>query len=367
MAFFRRAQASTPGAAVAPPARSAALPVSPDRALTLGAIYRCVTLYENAVSQLPLVVRRGDDILDSRLAKRPDVELTYSEFMAQTTVSLMLHGEAFWLLTRTPYDDAVVNVKVVRPIDVGIEETRDGRLRYQYRGEYTRRIKHLRLSTKPGEYRGYGPIQASWPDIASVLRLREYSDAFYNVGQPIGVLSSDQVLNREQANEYRDAWAATMQERTVAVLGQGLSYAPIFGDAVQSQLIDANRQAITSVARLFGVPAQLLASGVEGSSLTYSTTESLMQAWLATGLVQPLNVIEEHFSDLLPRGQDARFKVDAILRSDRATRIAGSKTLVDIGAITPQEVRLEEGYDPQPVGEYATPDPAPAATQEATA
>lgn len=352
MAWFeRRAKGDRPhGSAVVPPPRSAMPTVTPERAMSLAAVYRAVSIIETSIRSLPIIVRRGNDPVQSRLAARPDVESTSQEFWGQSAVSLAMYGECFWLLSRSGYDDAVVNCKVVKWSDVAINEATDGRKQYYYKGRPTRDLKHLRLSTKPGEYRGYGPIQAASADFAAILALREYTDAYYRVGQPLGTLSSDQVLNQATADAYRETWEKTISQRTIAVLGSGMQYQPLFADAVQAQLTDANRAAITTVARAFGIPPQLLAAGIEGSSLSYVNGESLMLAFLQTGLAQFLVTLESNFSDLLPRGQEARFKLDALLRADLATRVQAYSGLAALGAITPEEIRLSEGFTPLPAG-----------------
>ena len=62
--------------------------------------------------------------------------------------------------------------------------------------------------------------------------------------------------------------------------------------------------------------------------------------------------IEEAFTDLLPRGQKAVFRLDSLMRSDLKTRVDAYATLIDKQVLTPEEVRLMEGYSPTPVGDF---------------
>jgi len=62
--------------------------------------------------------------------------------------------------------------------------------------------------------------------------------------------------------------------------------------------------------------------------------------------------IEEAFTDLLPRGQKATFRLDSLMRSDLKTRVSAYSQLIDKSVLTPQEVRLLEGYSSEPIGEF---------------
>ena len=355
--WSKRALERPPSAAVVPPPRSEAWAVSPDRAMTLAAIYRAVAIYSTALGQMPIHVERGGQPIESRLAEKPDINTTRVDFLEQTATALALHGECFWWKTLNdmgttinvavlPHDRIQVLVQdpnAIVPVPRYMVDDRN----------VTRYVAHVRLQTKPGQVRGFGPLQAAWPDVVDMLKLRDYAGAYYNVGQPLGVLSTDQVLTPEMAETNRDTWAEKMSQRTVAVLGSGMSYNPLFADAVQAQLTDALRQSNATAARLFGVPPQLLAASLEGSSMTYQNQASLMLAWLQTGLASYITSIESAFTDLLPRGQDARLKMDALLRADLDSRVNAYTGLVALGAMTPEEVRLSEGMSPMPEGEAA--------------
>ena len=52
-------------AEVLPPPRSSITGVSADEALGLNAVYRCVSILGTTVMQLPVVVRRGVEVLEN--------------------------------------------------------------------------------------------------------------------------------------------------------------------------------------------------------------------------------------------------------------------------------------------------------------
>lgn len=329
--------------------------LSQETALSVGAVYRCVSIISSTLAQLPLLVKRGDEEVSVPLAKRPDVNINTNDFWGSTATSLALTGNAYWWVSRNQ-DGEVKNLEVLNPRNVIVNrEDRVGApITYDYNGKRVNKknLKHIRLMVLPGALKGVGPLQAGAHDVENAKRLIHYSNQFLeNGGVPTGVLSSEQFLNQEQADAYRAAWEEAQKERGLAVLGAGLSYNPISLTPEDLMLLENQKFSTLQIARLFGVPPIFLGAGIEGSSLTYSTTETLGILFLQTTLADYLVSIEEAFTDLLPRGQKATFRLDSLLRSDLKTRVGAYKDLIDKQVLTPLEVRLLEGYSAQPVGD----------------
>lgn len=343
------------GAGVLPPHRDQ-LVVSNDLYLSVGSVYRCVQIISTTLAQLPLLVKRGDEEVSSALARRPNINTATNDFFGATATSLALTGNAYWWVSRNQ-DGEVKNLEVLNPRDVIV--SRDNRVGALYRYDYNGRrinsknIKHIRLMVVPPKLEGIGPLQAGRVDIENAQRLLQYSNSFLETGGiPTGVLSSDQYLNQEQANAYREAWSEAQETRGLAVLGAGLSYSPISLTPEDLALLENQKFSTLQIARLFGIPPVFIGAGMEGTSLTYNTAETTAQLFLQTTMSEYLVSIEEAFSDLLPRGQVAKFRLDTLLRSDLSTRIEAYSKLIDKNVLTPQEVRLLEGYSPEPVGDF---------------
>lgn len=343
------------GSGVLPPHRSD-LVISNETALSIGSVYRCVQIISTTLAQLPLVVKRGEEEVASPLARRPDINTATNDFFGATATSLALTGNAYWWVSRNQ-DGEVKNCEVLNPrgVVVSREDKVGAPIRYDYNGKRVnnKNIKHIRLMVVPPKLEGVGPLQAGRNDLENAQRLLDYSNGFLtNGGIPTGVLSSDQYLNQEQADAYREAWSEAQEQRGLAVLGAGLSYSPISLTPEDLQMLENQKFSTLQIARLFGIPPIFIGAGIEGSSLTYATTETLGILFLQTTMSEYLVSIEEAFSDLLPRGQKATFRLDSLMRSDLSTRVSSYATLLDKQVITPAEVRLMEGYGPTPVGDF---------------
>lgn len=327
--------------------------VSPDRAIGIAAVFRAVDILETSVSQLPVGVWRNGEELEvptTSIVARPNLDCSRGAFFAQTTVSLATAGNAFWKLTRNSPTAAVTNVEVLNPHNVFID-VENGKTVYRYEGKVFQKwqIKHLFHTRLPGWNRGVGPIQAAQNELRGALDLRNYADQWFSsAGVPNGVLKTDQVLAPTDADAIRARWHATQATngRDVAVLGQGVSYQPVYLSPADAQFLESQQFSISQVARIFGIPATYLLAGVEGNSMTYTNLEQVDTAFVKYTLMKYLSEIEAALSDLLPRGQEVKFKVEVLLRADLKTRYDAYKTAIEAGFLTANEVRAREGLLP---------------------
>lgn len=345
---IRTSPGGNAGTGVVPPARTT-VPDS-NLALSVGSVYRCASILANSVSQLPMEVRRGMDLVESPLAERPDPNSTAKEFWEQTMLSLVFRGNAYWWVTNSQ-DGKVMALTPLNPsrVNMRVQETRgwiNGKPIYSIDGKdiQARNIKHLTIFRRPGEHLGMSPLQAGASDIETAYLIKHYGDSILSNGSiPSGVLSTDQFLNGEQANAYRDAWNEAQKVRGLAVLGNGMKYDAIQLSPKDMMFLESQQFSVAQVARLFGIPAVWLNLGIDGSSLTYANVEDLARNYLQITLSTYLNSIEQAFTDLLPRTQQARFKLDALLRANLAGRVDQYEKLIPLGVMSAEEARLSEG------------------------
>lgn len=340
-------RAETTSSAKRPPARGKAGFVSADGALTLASVYRAVQVLVTAASQLSIDAHRPAGPIDPApsILRRPNLDVSRSAFIGQTVASLALAGDAFWRVTRGS-ENAPLELEVLDPHKVRVWETDSGRVRYAYgtTEDYTRNdVSHLQLTRRAGRLRGLGPIQAAMADLAGAMDLRDYAaDWFSTSGVPSGTLNTDQNLSPDQIDAWKERWTAT-HDGGVRVLGQGLKYETVALKPEEAQFLEARKYSVTEVARLMGIPSSLMLAPVDGTSTTYQNVEQEWIGFVRFTLMAYLREIEEALSNLLPRGTDARFNVEALLRTDTATRYNAHKTALDAGFLTVDEVRAIEG------------------------
>lgn len=334
--------------AVKPPARDR-LPINQDKALTLIPVYRAFSLVSGAVSQLTIDLWRGDTPLTNQptWVRRPDVRIPRAAFFELTTTSLAATGNAFWRVERDSPADAPNALHVLDPNEVAIHE--DGT--FSHRGYPLKRwqIQHLALMRIPGRLRGLGPIQAAAQDLTGAVDLRDYASNWFQAGTvPNGLLKSEQHITEDQAKAVKGQWLNSVSGSEPAVLGFGLDYKPFLLSPKDAQFLESRQFTTTDIARLFGIPAHLMLAVVEGGSMTYLNGQAADLSFLRWTLMPYLREIEESFTSLLPRGQTARFNVDAILRPSTKERYEAHEIAIRSGFLTANEVRDIEGMDPLP-------------------
>jgi len=314
-------------------------------ALSLPAVYRAISILATSAGQLSLGTFRGDEPTTApTYVVKPDLNTSRSAFLQHTVTCMAAAGNAYWRVDRNQAGE-VRNLSVVDPWRVAIDTTA-GLPSYSIDGQPVHRaaIRHLPLLRVPSSPYGLGPIQAARIDVAGALDLRDYAANWFESGTvPNGVLSSDQRLTDEDARTAKERWTESVNGRTPAVLGAGLSYAPMLIPPRDAQWLESRQFTTTELARLFGIPATYMLAAVEGNSMTYQNMEQVDISFVRYTLMQYLREIEEAFTSLMPHTQVARFNVEVLLRTDTRARYEAHKTAIDAEIYTAEYARKIEG------------------------
>lgn len=350
----------------ADPAAPAALAIPPrDSAerdpLALDSVYRAVSVIATAISQLSIDVTRAGQVLNPApsITRNPCSSLpSRSAFLTMTAQHMALRGECFWL-TRCDRDGAVIDIDILNPLHVGITtsdytSTR-GQVRYHWDGrDYTPgQIIHLALlrGARPDGH-GAGPIQAGMSTVTGALRLRHYADTFLDAGKiPPGILTTDAPITTEQADRLKERLVQALEGGyggEPIIMGHGAKYEPVLLKPEEVQWLEAQKAGALAIARMFGVPSRQMLVAPDGSSMTYANAEQEDTAFIRYTLMAYLREIEEAMTALLPRGNEARFNIDALRRTDTKTRYDGYRTALESGFLTLNEVRAIENLPALP-------------------
>ena len=329
--------------------------VSGNSALTLTAVYRSIQIIATPVSKMPMKSFRyatGIEvgIENPILVNKPDLSQTKRDFLFQTVVSLALDGNAFWLKS---YDSKgqVSNLTMLAPNSVTIRRDENNQIWYDYQinsGTGIRStqtdIQHLKLFSQAGYLRGLGPIDACAKDIAAALDLRAFAaNWFGQAGIPTGILKTDKPIGPEDAELITERWHTKQSERKVAVLGQGFEWQTVQLNPRDAMFTDVQIQQVQAIARLFGIPARLLLTGVDGTSDTYSNLADEQQTFYRHTLMAYTDAISDALSECLPRGTRTEFNFEGLFKADMGARFTMWETAIRAGFMTVDEVRAKEG------------------------
>jgi len=336
-------------------------PVGDPRSMT--AVYRAVQVIVSAASQLPLTVERGGAILDAKSApafvRRPDPRMGRATWITHMVTAMVLHGNAYARIER----DARGDVIALRPLDpravmVTVNPTTHAVV-IGAEGQTLSAADVLHAHLQPettGAPFGLGPIQAARLDLHGARQTRDFAMQWFDgTGQPTGILSSD-AASYEDAVKVRNAWNGidengkrvdqSMNPSGVKVLPKNFTYAPLSISPREAQWLEAREFDTLQVARLFGIPSTLMLAAPSGRSMTYSNVEQDWISFVRFSLMYYLRPLEEALSDVAARGQDVRFNLEGLLRSDTKSRYDAYAVALASGFMTLDEVRALEGRDP---------------------
>ena len=128
------------------------------------------------------------------------------------------------------------------------------------------------------------------------------------------------------------------------MLPAGFKYERIALSPDEAQNIEARKMSAQDIARIYNVPPALI--GLDGN-LTYSNTEQA-GIFFARHTILPIarRIEQEVENKLLTPAQRSqyfvRFNIDELMRGDIKTRADYYNTMLQAGALTPNEVRAAE-------------------------
>lgn len=297
---------------------------SPKRSSRVAAVFTAVGILATAIEQISLDLERNDVPIDSSsFLRRPDPALpSRSAWLHQAVVSMALHGNTYCRLWRNAAG-YVETARVLPPAQVRPwADDRTGQIRYAYKGKDLNQteILHLQFLRIPGELTGLGPIQAAQAELNGHIDLTNASANWVrDSGTPSGLLTTEQQLTADQRKGLLESWNKVPAGRT-RLMSNGLTYAPMAINPKDAQFLESRRFSKTEIMDLFGIPASLSLGIDKGDSQTYANVAQDWLGFVRFRLMRYVREIEEGLTSLLPRGQQARMNLEALLRADAETR-----------------------------------------------
>lgn len=349
------------------------------KALGLAPVWAAVSLISEQVGQLPLkVYRRMDDgeRIEARehrawrmLHQKPNASTPADRFWQAVTANLLLWGNAFIEKVRTP-DGVVSELFILDPGSVQVEWNPivgkrfivgTGTLGDEKRVLDEEGVLHIFRMSLDG-LTGESVIGRARNAFGTALARDEFEGGFYQRGAVLsGVIQHPGRVGLEGLKNLKSSfmtiYGGSDRAHQVGVLEEGAEFKAMSHPLRDLEFVASQNMSRTDIATMFGLPPNLL-GGSSGDSLTYATVED-NELQLAVRAIAPIaNTIAKAVScdsAILPQNiHEAEFVLEAMLRANAKDRAEFYKTMVEIGALHPDEVRARENYGPRP----ATPQPA---------
>lgn len=351
----------------------AGVPVGPVAAENLSAAFASVQLIAQTIASLPLIVyRRAADGSRTEAPQHAVARLfsgdvnehqTRSDFLETMQAALLWHGNAYAEIIR---DGAGLPARLVplQPALVSVIRASGNhqgrRLRYDVtdldggtRRLLAEEVLHIRDRSDDGLV-GKSRLQRAREAFGTAIATERHAASTFRNGVRLsGVLSHpDQIGNEASENIRRsfvENYGGSGNAGSVAVLEEGLKWQSISVAPEQSELLESRKFTVESVCRLFGVPPQLI--GATQASNYANMTEASRH--FARFCVVPWCTRWEQalaralFSEADRASHEIELNVDELLRGDPLQRAQTWRVLREIGAVSANEVRREEGWNPR--------------------
>lgn len=343
-----------------------------DSAMEVSAFYRGVVYISTQLAKLPWEVKDKDNnIVDNRVNKMiklaPNDEV--NSFMLRIFLfqQALVFGNAYAEIERDNAGRPValwpIPSRHVDPIRTAesnelIYRVIGGGLTQQNPDAYLpkRDIFHLKnFHTKDGIV-GLGLIQYAAEALGTAKGADKFANSLYsNGGMPSGVLSTDGKLSEDVATRLKESWESAHAGRKTggtAILEEGLSYSPISHDPQVLQFLESRQFSVLEIARFLGLPPTKLFdtqaatfNNIENANLEVAT--DTLDAWARNlEMEADIKLLNNGFN-----GYKTEIDLQAVFRGDMETRSQYFTRLMQVGAITPNEIRKAEGKAPYDGGD----------------
>ncbi|MBF0093365.1 MAG: phage portal protein [Alphaproteobacteria bacterium] len=341
--------------------------VSPETAMRCPAVFACIKVIAESVSQLPLILyrrtadggkeRATDHPLYTLLHDQPNDWTSSTEFRQTMQAALSLHGNAYAYIGRS--GDRVVELIPLPSASVAVTvDSATVEPRYRVTGlngvpsEYDRRdILHLR-SVGNGASHGYvgaSPVMQVREAIGLALALEEHAGRLFGNGaRPAGLLKYAKTLTDVTIKKLRvgfdQAYAGGPNSGRTAILEDGMDFVPLQFNSVDSQFLELRQFQVIEIARAFRIPLHKIGSLERSTNNNIETQNGefltdciipILKLWegaIQRSLLSP-NERKEYFTEFL---------VDDLIRADLERRFAAYSVAILNGVLNPNECRALE-------------------------
>ena len=342
------------------PAYGSAVAVGSDNALTFTAVWAAIRLLSESVSSLPLNVftnSDGDKIVAENnpvyplLKIRPNNYQSKITFLEKVMMDLLTKGNSYVRIERNrgaiptallPLNADDVNIKFI-----------DGVLFYETGSNIydASDILHFKTITKDGII-GLSPIDQCKNSIGWGMAVEEFGNTFFKNGAKLsGVLQTDRALSETAIgrlkNSFNNVYAQLTGSNATVVLEEGLTFKPVSISAEQAQFLASRTFSIEEVARIFNIPPHMLK---DLSKSSFNNIEMQSQEFVTYTLMPYLTRIEQEMNLKLFRTNEigktfVQFNVNGLLRGNTKDRSEFYRTMLNIGAMSINEIRNKENMN----------------------
>lgn len=337
-------------------------------AMRLATVYRCVSILSGTIASLPLrtMRRKGEYFMvdeESELypifSHSASRRQTFYDMMENAIIQMLLDGNAYIFIQRRNGEaselvlcsqgsatyDKYLDKYTIRDSVNGIVGTFDA---WQ--------VIHLRNKSLDGGYTGVSTITYAARSLGITANADDQTLKELKGGNKMkGFVTGGDIASG--LGKFQDGQIDVVKERLNSELASGanimrmpagVEFRQISISPADAQLLETRKFSVFEICRFFGVhPDKVFAE----QSSNYKASENSQVSFLTDTLQPILSKIEAEFKfKLIPRNLSAKRKIeyglDALYQVDLKTKADYYKGMLEIGALTTNEIRKRENLSP---------------------
>lgn len=329
-------------------------------AVGLSAVWRCLDIIANSVSQLPWTEERGNlELPPSRIVRQPQSTRTRREWTQLVCRTAALYDTAYTVHAGgidsegVPGSLVFLNPSTVNPIYSTSDPYGIFPPEYYYVGQLKFSADDMtifRRGPMPDVTQSAGGIiNLARVTFAAALAAEAYASRYWQAGgAPVTQIKTDARLTQADADTIGDRWA---QKRALGpdhpiVMGLGAEAKEYGADPTQQSAVEARRELVADISRYFGIPTRLV-NAPTGDSETYTTTTDSNIDLLRFTVQNYIDMIGDGVSSLLPGGCHVTMDTTVLTQGSQLARAqAWQLATGNQSWMTPAEVREREKLPP---------------------
>lgn len=344
----------------------AGVPVTPENALKVSAIWACNQVLSQDIAQLPLLTyerlsnkgkeRAEDHYLYDVLKDKPNKIQTSYEWRMTMQLHKGLYGRAYSKIKRDQFGEIKEYGLPIHPTRVKNVLLENETLRFIVSTNGTDQpyddteILYLRGMTING-YDGISPIEAGSNTIGLAIATELFGSRFFQKGaRPNMSLTHPETLSTD-AQSNLAASVKRMSEDGVLILEEGMEQKMISTSPEESQFLQTRQHQVEEVARWYRMPLHKIEHLLRA---TFSNIEQQSQEYVVDTLMPHIKNWEQRLNETMLEEDNkffVEFLVQGLLRGDIKTRAIWYRSLFQMASISPNEIRLLENLNPTEGGD----------------
>jgi HK97 family phage portal protein len=352
---------------------AAGVNITPANAMQIATVYACVRVLAESVGMLPLTLMvlneksRDKDTKNDLfwlMQRGPNDYMTAQEYKELVMVHLGLRGNHFSYISRSS-TGKILELLPLNPASVEPKLNEDWTVEYKVTFAsgiqkilLESEILHIRLFSNDG-INGLSPISMGRNSLGLAKATERHgSKLFENAARPAGGFKTEKSLTDDQFSRLQSQFANYTGENAMKnlILEGGLDWFQTTMSSEDAQFLETRKYQRSEICGLYRVPPHMVA---DLEKATFSNIEHQSLDFVQHTLMPYLTRIEQRFNKCLLQKDKARyfkFNANALLRGAMKDRAEFYGKLVNLGAMSPNDVRELEDMNPREGGDiYLTP------------